>query len=150
MDERSVGASGVGEHAATPPAPFEIGLENARERLSTRPWWPRTAALQDQLCRALSVVVAAVGIVACAPLLLVIALLVRLTSPGPVLYTQVRIGIDRRRPGSQNTGRRRFDQGGKPFRIYKFRTMYVGSDRGAERWATPDDPRVTPIGRWLR
>lgn len=150
MDERPLRASRVREQAATPSAPFEIGLENARKSLGARPWVVGKADVHDFLCRALSVVVAAVGIVACAPLLIAIALIVRLTSPGPVLYTQVRVGVDRRRPGSQNTGRRRIDHGGKPFKIYKFRTMYVGSDHGVEQWATPDDPRVTPIGRILR
>ncbi len=150
MDERPLRASRVREQAATPSAPFEIGLENARKSLGARPWVVGKADVHDFLCRALSVVVAAVGIVACAPLLIAIALIVRLTSPGPVLYTQVRVGVDRRRPGSQNTGRRRIDHGGKPFKIYKFRTMYVGSDHGVEQWATPDDPRVTPVGRWLR
>lgn len=151
MDEQPVRAAGLGGQAATPSARFEIGLGSAGVTVATRSRSARAAEIQDRLCRALSVVVALVGIVACAPLLLLIALLVRLTSPGPVLYTQVRVGVNRRRPGSPtNTGRRRFDHGGKLFRIYKFRTMYVGSDRGAERWATPDDPRVTPLGRWLR
>jgi lipopolysaccharide/colanic/teichoic acid biosynthesis glycosyltransferase len=102
--------------------------------------------------RVLNMVVAAVGLVITAPLLLVIAALVKLTSRGPVLYTQTRIGLDRRDPKVRAVHPRRSqDQGGIPFKIYKFRTMRVvevGAD--AQVWARPDDPRVTPIGRVLR
>jgi lipopolysaccharide/colanic/teichoic acid biosynthesis glycosyltransferase len=72
-----------------------------------------------------------------------------LTSRGPILYTQRRVGVNRRRANSTD-GRRRIDYGGKLFRIYKFRTMYVGADRNGETWAKQDDPRVTPVGRILR
>jgi lipopolysaccharide/colanic/teichoic acid biosynthesis glycosyltransferase len=100
--------------------------------------------------RALNVIVAAVSLVMLAPLFLLLALLVRLSSPGPILYTQYRVGIDRRRPGSGDRHwRRRHDYGGRLFRIYKFRTMYV-DDSGRQVWAQKADPRVTPIGRVLR
>src|SRR5438309_11718967 len=102
--------------------------------------------------RVLNIVVALAGIVLALPLMLVIAVLVRLTSRGPVLFRQTRIGLDRRalsRAGG-NT-RRRLDQGGHPFTMYKFRTMYVASaHRDPQVWAQPDDARVTPIGRVLR
>jgi lipopolysaccharide/colanic/teichoic acid biosynthesis glycosyltransferase len=100
--------------------------------------------------RALNVIVAAMSLVMLAPLFLLLALLVRLSSPGPILYTQYRVGIDRRRPGSGDRHwRRRHDYGGRLFRIYKFRTMYV-DDSDQQVWARQDDPRVTPIGRVLR
>lgn len=102
--------------------------------------------------RMLNVVVAAVSLVLTAPLMLVIAAIIRLTSPGPALYRQTRIGLDRRdgRMPPPRTRRER-DLGGLPFTIYKFRTMYVnGNPAAPETWATPDDPRVTPVGRMLR
>jgi lipopolysaccharide/colanic/teichoic acid biosynthesis glycosyltransferase len=100
--------------------------------------------------RALNVFVAAASLAMLAPLFLLLALLVRLSSPGPILYTQYRVGIDRRRPGSGDRHwRRRHDYGGRLFRIYKFRTMYV-DDSDQQVWARQDDPRVTPIGRVLR
>jgi lipopolysaccharide/colanic/teichoic acid biosynthesis glycosyltransferase len=84
--------------------------------------------------------------------MLVIAVLVKLSSPGPVLYRQPRVGLDRR--GLQATDadltRRRDDWGGRLFTIYKFRTMHDGADRVGETWARPRDPRVTPLGRVLR
>lgn len=101
--------------------------------------------------RVLNVAVAVVGLIVTAPLMLLVALLVKLTSPGPVFYTQPRVGIDRRQSLSgAYDGRRDRDSGGNVFRIYKFRTMVQGSDNGGQVWATPDDPRVTPIGRVLR
>ena len=86
------------------------------------------------------------------PVLLLIALLVRLTSRGPVLYTQVRVGLDRRAPldGTRTIGGER-DIGGQPFTIYKFRTMRVDAEHGSGAvWAQQRDPRVTPVGRLLR
>ncbi len=102
--------------------------------------------------RWLNVLVAAVGIVLTAPLMLVIAFLVKLTSPGPILYRQVRVGLDRRNPRlPMGNHRRTIDYGGKPFTIYKFRTMTTAASRSDRQvWATQNDARVTPIGRILR
>jgi lipopolysaccharide/colanic/teichoic acid biosynthesis glycosyltransferase len=100
--------------------------------------------------RTLNVVVAALALVVALPLMMVIAVAIRLTSAGPVLYRQTRVGIDRRTSKGGNW-RRTVDYGGKLFTIYKFRTMYDAADRQAQEvWATPDDPRVTPLGRVLR
>lgn len=68
------------------------------------------------------------------PFLLLVALLVKLTSPGPVLFVQERLGI--------NT---------TVFSMYKFRSMYVGSEsKGTGTYSYKDDPRVTRLGRVLR
>jgi lipopolysaccharide/colanic/teichoic acid biosynthesis glycosyltransferase len=104
------------------------------------------------LTRGLNILLALTALVLLLPALLLIALLVWLTSPGPVLYTQVRVGLDRRMPfdASQNHRRER-DVGGRPFTIYKFRTMRVDAEHGSGAvWAQQRDPRVTPIGRLLR
>ncbi len=113
---------------------------------------PRQSRRRDSLgLRALNVVIAALGLVLAAPVMLVIALLIKLTSPGPVLYTQLRVGLDRRN-GSTGypASRRQVDHGGRLFRIYKFRTMRVDAGDTAQVWAKPNDSRVTPIGRILR
>ncbi len=102
--------------------------------------------------RLLNIVVAAAGLVVALPLMFVIAVLIKLTSRGPVLFLQTRIGLDRRslsRVGG-NT-RRQLDLGGKPFTMCKFRTMCAGRGTGDRQvWAQPDDLRVTAIGRVLR
>ena len=102
--------------------------------------------------RVLNVLVALVLLVVSAPLWLVIAALIKLTSRGPVLYVQTRVGLDQRRSGIRpNDPRRRSDIGGRPFTIYKFRTMRVDAEaHSGAVWAQQDDPRVTPIGRVLR
>jgi lipopolysaccharide/colanic/teichoic acid biosynthesis glycosyltransferase len=101
--------------------------------------------------RVLNVVVAAVALVLCAPLLVLIALLVKLSSPGPVIFTQTRVGLDRRRQGSAGRdARRRVDYGGRLFTIYKFRTMRMEEGRTLQVWAKPGDPRITRIGSFLR
>ena len=98
--------------------------------------------------RALNVAVALAGIVITAPLMFVIGVAVKLSSPGPIIYRQPRIGIDRRGRFGGNH-RRVVDLGGQPFTIYKFRTMQVVS-AGPQQWASPTDPRVTSLGRILR
>jgi lipopolysaccharide/colanic/teichoic acid biosynthesis glycosyltransferase len=102
--------------------------------------------------RLLNVSVAVVGIVLAAPIMLLVAVLIKLTSKGPVMYTQTRVGLDQRKPGPDSENRRRTkDIGGKPFRIYKFRSMQVDAEASSGAvWATPSDPRLTPIGGFLR
>lgn len=81
-----------------------------------------------------SFLAALIGIIVFAPVMLLVVLLVRLTSPGPVLYRQRRVGI-----------------GNKVFTVYKFRTMYQDAEaRTGAVWATKNDPRITPLGRFLR
>ena len=101
--------------------------------------------------RVLNIVVAAVGLVVAFPLMLLIAMLIKLTSRGPVLFTQTRVGLDRRSlSGAGGNTRRHTDLGGSPFTMYKFRTMCPADERNAAVWAEPEDARVTPLGRVLR
>jgi exopolysaccharide biosynthesis polyprenyl glycosylphosphotransferase len=82
--------------------------------------------------RALDLAVALVAVVFAVPLMLAMALLIR-RDGGPILFRQVRIG-----------------EGGRPFTVYKLRTMRMGVSSAAAQWADADDPRVTRIGRLLR
>jgi sugar transferase (PEP-CTERM system associated) len=84
--------------------------------------------------RITNVVVAVVGIVLSSPIMLLTALAVRLSSPGPVLYRQTRVGLD-----------------GALFTVYKFRSMRADAEHGTGAvWAQKDDPRVTTVGRIIR
>jgi lipopolysaccharide/colanic/teichoic acid biosynthesis glycosyltransferase len=78
--------------------------------------------------------------------------LVRCTSRGPALYTQTRVGLNRREPlDASRNHRRQSDIGGQPFTIYKFRTMRVNAEqKSGAVWAEHNDPRVTAAGRFLR
>ncbi len=81
----------------------------------------------------MDVTVAGLGLLALAPLFLLLALMIRLDSSGPVLFCQTRKGLN-----------------GRAFRIYKFRTMRVLEDGAVVRQATRGDARVTRVGRILR
>lgn len=103
------------------------------------------------VCRAISVACAVTGLVLLALPMAVIALLVKLTSPGPVFYTQTRVGLDRRarHPGLGHS-RRKVNYGGRLFKIYKFRTMRADPAASLQVWADRNDQRVTRLGRFLR
>ena len=116
-----------------------------RPRISTR----RTD--REGARRVLNVAIAALGLVLTLPLMIVIAILIKLTSRGPILFMQTRVGVDRRAlTGAGGNTRRHVDAGGELFTMYKFRTMSVQTGQAHEVWARPDDPRVTSIGRVLR
>jgi lipopolysaccharide/colanic/teichoic acid biosynthesis glycosyltransferase len=101
-------------------------------------------------------------LVACAPFFLITAILIRLDSPGPIIYKQVRIGQNRRRrdrrklkfqtqADRRNGDRRKRNMLGRPFCIYKFRTMVDGAEKGTGPvWAKQRDRRITKVGRLLR
>jgi len=92
----------------------------------TSPIWQTTK-------RVIDIAFSVVGLTCLLSILPLIALAIVLDSPGPVLYTQVRVG-----------------KGGRPFRAYKFRSMLDGAENDRALWAQERDPRVTRVGRILR
>jgi lipopolysaccharide/colanic/teichoic acid biosynthesis glycosyltransferase len=90
---------------------------------------PLSAAVK----RSFDVIVALTALVLLSPVLLVLALVIKITSPGPVFYRGVRIG-----------------KNGVPFRIFKFRTMVINAEKLGGSATAEDDPRITPIGRFIR
>ena len=114
---------------------------------------------------------AVVLLVLLAPLMLMVAVAVKLTSSGPALFQQERVGlnlrrsrIDRRRNPrvrdlplvvdserrDQSRERRVHSAYGRPFMLYKFRTMTVDAEKNGAQLAVKNDPRITSIGRFLR
>ncbi|MCD6289197.1 MAG: undecaprenyl-phosphate glucose phosphotransferase [Anaerolineae bacterium] len=85
------------------------------------------------LKRAMDIVVSAVGLVLLSPLMMLTALAIKLESPGPVFYIQERMGLDAR-----------------PFPMIKFRSMRADAEANGPGWTTPDDPRRTRIGAFIR
>ena len=83
--------------------------------------------------RLFDIVASGLGLIFLSPLFLIVAIWIKLDSPGPVFFRQVRVG--------------RYN---KDFRIFKFRTMRVGSDKGSQITIGGRDPRVTRAGYWLR
>ena len=126
-------------------------------------------ARYDRLERLLNILIAGAALVVAAPVMVLIAVVIRLTSTGPVLYKQPRIGLDRR--GVRVHARRRGDSrwhlwarflathdeqrsrdlGGSVFMMYKFRTMCENAECGTGAvWAVKNDPRSTQVGGFLR
>lgn len=91
------------------------------------------SAFEHFVKRSMDFTLSAIGLLALAPLLLMTAILIRIDSPGPVLFTQWRTGFS-----------------GRTFRIYKFRTMTTADDGDAICQAVRGDRRVTRVGAWLR
>jgi lipopolysaccharide/colanic/teichoic acid biosynthesis glycosyltransferase len=106
----------------------------------------------EGLNRAVNIALSAAGLLLALPLLIVVSVLIKLTSRGPILYTQTRVGLDRRWRRTLAIREARIeDLGGQVFTIYKLRTMRVDAERvSGAVWATENDPRVTPFGKFLR
>jgi exopolysaccharide biosynthesis polyprenyl glycosylphosphotransferase len=117
-------------------------------RFGSTPLLTFSAAPSDEVRllakRAIDVAFAAAGLLVLSPLMALIALLIRITSPGPAIFRQVRCGLNGRR-----------------FRFYKFRSMVENAEalkpqlahlntRDTVVFKIPDDPRLTPVGRYLR
>jgi exopolysaccharide biosynthesis polyprenyl glycosylphosphotransferase len=103
------------------------------------PAWFLAADLKGQrhehaiIKRVFDTLIAGAALVAAAPLMLLVAVLIRLEGRGPISYSQIRVG-----------------QGGRPFTLYKFRTMCGDAELNGSTWARPNDPRVTFVGGMLR
>ncbi len=116
---------------------------------------PRTlkgrSALNQGMCRALNVLAALVVLPVLSPLMLAVAVVVKLTSRGPVLFMQPRVGLDRRGLRSRREeARRSQDYGGRIFTIYKFRSMVQADSDSSQVWAEEGDARITRVGKFLR
>ena len=108
-------------------------------------------ARSERISRAVNVAVATTALVVTSPVMLAVAALVKLTSRGPVLYRQTRVGVDRRYADRRTDQRRVHDLGGRLFEMYKFRSMVIDAEAdGKAVWAQKKDPRVTTLGRVLR
>ncbi|HRH37569.1 MAG TPA: sugar transferase [Flavobacteriales bacterium] len=90
-------------------------------------------AWQFSLKRVIDVAASSLALLLLSPFLLTLAILVKLSSPGPILFRQERIG-----------------KHGKPFRIIKFRSMGCDAEASGPQLSSATDPRITPIGRWMR
>lgn len=108
-----------------------LALENGTPVIAARS--PQVSAY-DVLKRTIDIVLSAGALIALAPTLLLLAIAIKLSSPGPVLFRQWRTG-----------------RNGVPFRIYKFRTMRTDAcDPTGVRQVTAGDPGVTPLGQFMR
>ena len=95
---------------------------------------PLTNTLNRMIKRFIDIIGSIVALILFSPIMLVVAILVKRSSPGPILFAQERIGL-----------------GNKPFKMYKFRSMGVQDPKKeAKQWTTKNDARVTPVGKIIR
>ena len=95
---------------------------------------PLNDLLNATMKRGMDLAGAVTALILFSPIMALTAAIIKITSPGPIIYSQERVGLHNR-----------------PFKMYKFRSMEVqppGQDKG--KWTTPHDPRVTPVGRIIR
>jgi sugar transferase (PEP-CTERM system associated) len=85
------------------------------------------------LKRFVDVLIAVLGILVLLPFVVVLAILIKVDSSGPVFYRQMRVGLR-----------------GRPYMIWKFRSMRQDAEQSGARWASSEDPRVSRVGRWIR
>lgn len=83
--------------------------------------------------RFVDLLVSTVGLVLLFPVMVLIGILIKLDSPGPIFYQQVRVGLHAR-----------------PYMIWKFRSMFIDAENDGARWALEADPRISRVGWWLR
>ncbi|MBR4229703.1 MAG: sugar transferase [Bacteroidales bacterium] len=88
---------------------------------------------QYSVKRIADIVISIIALVLLSPVFLLTALIVKFTSPGPVFYAQERVGYH-----------------GKPFKMHKFRSMYIDAEDNGPALSKDDDPRITPFGRFMR
>jgi len=112
----------------------KIAVENLRPSWMIFSDGFKKSARLEAVKRLLDIVLSLIGLTLAAPIMALVALVLRLTSPGPVLYSQTRVG-----------------KNSQPFTIYKFRSMRVDAEAvSGAVWSTQSDPRVTRVGRFLR
>lgn len=156
----------VADYAAAeslPAVPWLTQLRDQADRVDLHSIGATTRVLK----RIADLVLATTMLIVLAPVMLLTALAVKLTSPGPVIFSQTRVGLNLRRPGAERrtqdgeppegierrvpeSDRRREFAYGRHFTLYKFRSMRTDAEKNGAQFATKGDPRVTPIGRFLR
>ena len=112
--------------------------------------------------RVFDIIVASLAFIILSPFIIILALLIKIESRGPVFFVQERIGLNRRRAERRRREvlircdercgdeRRKAAHAGRPFRIYKFRTMVQNAEAAGPVLACENDPRVTKLGRLMR
>jgi len=122
---------------------------------------PLRTLLRATFKRAVDIIGASIGLMLTSPFFIILPILIKLDSPGPVFYLQLRVGYNRRRRerraphgsslGRTSRDRRRQNLKGRPFSVIKFRTMVADAEKKCGPvWATKNDPRITRLGHFLR
>lgn len=133
LDFKTVGVDIVDGHHLFETASGRLLIDSLRPSALIFSTGFRRGLVSAMAKRLFDVAVSAVGLVMLIPLFGLIAALIRLDSPGPVLFKQVRVGLR-----------------GRLFSIWKFRSMQQDAEKSGPRWAQANDPRISRVGWWLR
>ncbi|MBU8922888.1 MAG: sugar transferase [Bacteroidales bacterium] len=155
------------------------GSSNAREGFYTRKLDPMHSEIEilgdlvsdpdiqtpnkvNSIKRGFDLIFSVLAMILVSPLLMIAAIIIKLESPGPVFFAQERIGLNRRRRDRRSragecglnrradSDRRKSLHAGRPFRIYKLRTMRTDAEESGPKLAQKNDPRITRVGSFLR
>jgi len=121
---------------SSPPAVFftaSIALESPVRAYAAPHASAIHASATSKVKRLVDILGALVGLVITALVAIPVTIAIYLNDPGPIFYSQVRNGLH-----------------GKPFRVYKFRSMYKDAEKRGVQWAQERDPRITRVGYWIR
>ena len=149
--------------AGLPPTDWLTRLKLQRPRRDVRSLSEATRLAK----RLTDIVISTIMLICLLPVMLLVAIAVKLTSTGPIIFSQMRVGLNYRKPRPDRRKRnheipdeisenrrqapRRSDTGyGRPFVLYKFRTMRTDAEKNGPQFAQKNDPRVTSIGRFMR
>ncbi|MDT9724512.1 sugar transferase [Xylanibacillus composti] len=104
-----------------------VSVQEARPRL------PRASQIYVDAKRVFDCLIAVIGLTLSMPIMILFSILIKLESPGPILFAQERVGLH-----------------GKVFRIYKLRSMVKDAEKNGAKWAEKNDARITKIGKFIR
>lgn len=133
LDFKAMGMEVVDGHQLYEQAAGRLSIDSLRPSALVFSTGFKRRAITTFAKRAMDFVISAVSLVLLSPVFLMVALLIKLDSPGPVFYTQVRAGLR-----------------GQPYMIWKFRSMRQDAENNGPRWAQVGDPRISRVGKWLR
>lgn len=133
LDFKAMGIDVVDGHALYEEGSGHLSIDLLRPSALIFSTGFRQRRLTKVLKRLFDVVVSVCGLVILVPLFALIGIIIKLDSPGPVFYRQMRVGLQ-----------------GRPYMIWKFRSMSKDAEKNGPRWAEAKDPRVSRFGYWLR
>jgi sugar transferase (PEP-CTERM system associated) len=133
LESKAMGVEIIDGHRLYEEASGRLSIDSLRPSSLIFSTGFRQRWLSKTLKRSFDAVFAGIALTLLFPLIVMVAVLVKIDSPGPALYRQMRVGLR-----------------GSPYLIWKFRSMRNDAENAGPRWAEVNDPRVSRVGRWLR
>src|SRR5574340_224178 len=133
LDMKAMGRDVVDGHYLYEEESGRLSIDHLKPRALIFSTGFRRLLVTMVLKRCLDILISIVGMIVLLPLVFFLAILIKLDSLGPVFYRQMRVGLR-----------------GRPYMIWKFRSMRQDAEQSGARWASTQDPRISRVGRWIR